>query len=106
MTNLFKKTILSAVGAAVVTRERAEEAFGEFVRQGKVSAGDARIMAEKITVQGRKEFETASHTLGDKIKETLARIDEPTKTRIAALEARIKALEKKHVSRPVRARKT
>ncbi len=105
MNNFLKKTVLSAVGAAVVTSEKAQAALDEFVRRGKIDAEDARVMAEKIARQGRKEFEVMSRGLGGKIKETIARFDEPARARIAELEARIKALEKKQAVRPSRARK-
>ena len=105
MNNLLKKTVLSAVGAAVVTSEKAQAALDEIVRRGKIDAEDARVMAEKIARQGRKEFEAMSRGLGGKIKETIARFDEPARARIAELEARIKALEKKQAVRPSRARK-
>ena len=103
MIDLIKKTLLAGVGAAVVTKEKVEDALGDFVRQGKVSAADARIMAEKIAEQGRKEFETMSQTLGGKIKESLARSDEQTQARLAALEARVQALEQKPAAPPTRA---
>ena len=54
MIDLIKKTLLAGVGAAVVTKDRLEKTMDEFVREGKVSAGDARIMAEKIAEQGRR----------------------------------------------------
>jgi polyhydroxyalkanoate synthesis regulator phasin len=47
MIDVIKKTLLAGVGAAVVTKEKAEAALEDFVRQGKVSSADARIMAEK-----------------------------------------------------------
>ena len=102
MNNLLKKTVLSAVGAAVVTNEKAQEALDEFVRQGKVEAKDARAMAERIARHGRKEFATVSRTLGERIKETMARIEHPANARIAELEARIKALEKSKAAKPAR----
>ena len=104
MNNLLKKTILSAVGAAVVTREKAQAAIDDFVRQGRVDAKDAKAIAEKIAVEGRKEFEKVSRTLGGRIKETLARVD-GSGARIAELEARLKSLEKKPAVKAARKRK-
>ena len=38
MIDLIKKSLLAGVGAAVVTKEKVEQAFDEFVKEGKVSA--------------------------------------------------------------------
>ena len=93
MIDVIKKTLLAGVGAAVVTKEKAEAALEDFVRQGKVSSADARIMAEKIAEQGRREFDEMSQTLGAKIKSMLDRSDAATTARLAALEQRVLALE-------------
>ena len=65
----------------------------DYIRQGKVSAGDARLMADKIAEQGRKEFETMSAELAAKLRELAEKTDFTHKARIEALEARIKKLE-------------
>jgi polyhydroxyalkanoate synthesis regulator phasin len=103
MIDLIKKTLLAGVGAAVVTKEKAEAALDEFVRQGKVTAADAKIMAEKIAEQGRKEFEEVSQTLSAKIKQALDRNDAAAVKRIEELEQRVLVLESKLNTPPTRA---
>ncbi len=99
MIDVIKKTLLAGVGAAIVTKEKVEGALGDFVKQGKVSAEEARAMAAKIADQGRQEFEEASQNLSAKIKELLKRTDEQTQARLAALEARVTDLESKLADR-------
>ena len=105
MIDLIKKTLLTGVGAAVVTKEKVEETLNDYVRQGKVKAEDARIIADKIAEQGRKEFEEVSQKLAAKIQEVAARAGgtEKTDPRIAALEQRIRDLEAKLATPPTRA---
>jgi polyhydroxyalkanoate synthesis regulator phasin len=93
MIDLIKKTLLAGVGATIVTKEKIEEAMQDYIRQGKVSAGDARIMAEKIAEQGRKEFEIMSGELAAKIKELTEKADFTQRKRIETLEARVRKLE-------------
>lgn len=93
MIDVIKRTLLAGVGAAVVTKEKIESSLEEFVRQGKVSSEEARKMAQKISEEGRHEFEEASRTLGERIRELLNRSDEQTRARLAVLEARIQILE-------------
>ncbi len=102
MIDLIKKTLLAGVGATIITKEKVEEALQDYIRQGKVSAGDARIMAEKIAEQGRKEFETMSGELAARFKEFMEKADLTHKARLEALEARVKKLEHAHASRPGR----
>lgn len=99
MIDSLKKTLLAGIGAAVVTKEKAEAALGDFVKQGKVTAADAKKMAEKLAADGREEFDQASEQLGTKLKELLARINGETEARIKALEARVTALEGKSSGR-------
>jgi len=93
MIDLIKKSLLAGVGAAVVTKEKVEHALQDYVRQGKVSASEARAMAERIAEQGRQEFDQLSSQLGDKIREFTKRSDEATQARLAALERRVQDLE-------------
>lgn len=95
MMDALKKTLLAGVGAAVITKEKVEAALDDFVRQGKVSAQEAKVMADKISEQGRREFETMSHDLNEKLRERFAAEDKKAQSRLDALEARVTALEQK-----------
>lgn len=94
MIDVIKKTLLAGVGAAVITKEKVESALNEFVQQGKVSSAEARTMAEKIADQGRREFDTMSHELSEKIRERFTGYDRMAQQRIDFLEARVTALER------------
>lgn len=93
MIDLLKKTLLAGVGAAVVTKEKIEASLDEFVRQGKVNAADARIMADKIAEQGRKEFDDLANELNHRIGAMFDRNASEMRVRLAALEERVRMLE-------------
>jgi len=99
MIDTIKKTLLAGVGAAVVTKEKVEAALEDFVKQGKVSSAEARAMAEKIAADGKKEFETLSGQLNDKVKDVVSGLSRNTQDRLDALEARVKALEHPHAGK-------
>jgi polyhydroxyalkanoate synthesis regulator phasin len=103
MIDLIKKSLWAGVGAAVVTKEKVEEALNEFVREGKVSTNDARTMAEKIAEQGKREFDELSARLAAKLREATSRGDESALTRLSALEQRVKVLEAKLAAPETRA---
>lgn len=102
MIDLLKKTILAGVGAAVITKDKIEGTLDDFVRQGKVNANDAKIMAEKIADQGRKEFDELASDLNERIAGALDRKTTEHEARIAALEDRVKALEEANAEPPTR----
>ena len=103
MIDLIKKSILAGVGAAVVTKEKVEEALEEFVREGKVTTKDARTMAEKIAEQGRREFDEVCAKLGAKLRDATARGEESAQARLTALEQRVRVLEAKLAAPETRA---
>lgn len=95
MIDLIKKSLLAGVGAAVVTKEKIEQALDDFVREGKVSASDARVMADKIAEQGRREFDEVVSKLGSKLRDATASAEQSTQARLTALEQRVRVLEQK-----------
>ena len=103
MIDLIKKSLLASAGAAAITKEKVEQALEEFVRQGKVSAADARVMTDKITEQGRKEFDEMCAKLGAKLGEFTTKAGESSHAKITALEQRLRVLEEKLTAPPTRA---
>jgi polyhydroxyalkanoate synthesis regulator phasin len=101
MIDIIKKTLLAGVGAAVITKEKVQSSLDEFVKQGKVTSDEARQMADKIADQGRREFETMSRELNDRLRDVFAGADKKTQARIDALEARVAALESAAGLRPI-----
>lgn len=95
MIDLIKKTMLAGIGATVVTKEKLEAAMQDWVKQGKVSTEEARQYAAKLADEGRKEWETTSQELSERIRDLLHKADYARRTDVAALEARVKALEEK-----------
>ena len=93
MLETIKKTLLAGVGAAVITKEKVQDALEDYVREGKLKADDARIIADKIAERGRREFEDLSHQASVKAAELFHRHDTAITARLAALEARVAALE-------------
>jgi polyhydroxyalkanoate synthesis regulator phasin len=94
MLDSIKKTLLTGLGAAVVTKDKVQASLEDLVRQGKLSTEDARAAAERIVKQGKREFEDASGQLHAKVNDLLTHSDRKSQARIDELEARIRALER------------
>ena len=95
MIDLIKKTVLAGIGATVVTKEKIEAALQDLVKQGKVSADEARGVASRLAEEGRKEWETTSKELSERIRDLLTKADYARKTEVTALAQRVQALESK-----------
>jgi polyhydroxyalkanoate synthesis regulator phasin len=93
MIETIKKTLLAGVGAAVITKEKVQDALDDYVRQGKLKADDAKIIAEKIAERGKREFDELSQQASAKASELYNKHDSAVAARIAALEARVALLE-------------
>ncbi|TVR52645.1 MAG: hypothetical protein EA425_04470 [Puniceicoccaceae bacterium] len=93
MLDLIKKTMLAGVGAAVLTKEKAEAALNELVEKGKISAEEARETAARISEDGKKEFDSASKALQKRIEKLVDQVSGKNRERIDLLEARVAALE-------------
>ena len=95
MIDLIKKTVLAGIGATVITKEKIEAVMQDLVKQGKVSSDEAKNLASKIADEGRKEWESSSKDLAERIRELLAKADFAHKTEVAQLERRLQLLEEK-----------
>lgn len=93
MIDAIKKTMLAGVGAALITKDKVEDALSEWVQRGKVTAEEAKAMASKVAEEGRTEFEKSSRQVQEAVKELMEKAGVGQKDRIEALEKRLLALE-------------
>lgn len=105
MFDTIKKALLAGVGAAVLTKEKLDDSLQDFVRQGRISAADARVLAHRLARDGRREFLAATTEAGGKIKQVIAQADQKTQARIDQLLARVEKLEGTKKAKPARAKR-
>jgi len=94
MMNSIRRALLAGVGAALITKEKAEETLDGFVQQGRVSAKDAKVMARQLAKDGKKEFAAVRSDVEDRLLDLTKRAGVEAQARIAALEARVAKLQK------------
>lgn len=93
MIDVFKKTFLAGLGATVVTAEKVESILDDLVARGKISADEARDVAAKIAAEGKQEYSEVRTSIGNLFDEMLGKANVATKTDLAAVEARLAAIE-------------
>jgi polyhydroxyalkanoate synthesis regulator phasin len=95
MIDLIKKTVLAGIGATVTTKEKIEGMLNEYVDKGKLSAHEAKSLAERIVADGKQEFESAKGDLGERINDLLKKSNFATREEIVALQKHLHNLEHK-----------
>lgn len=95
MIDVIKKAMLAGVGAATLTKEKAEDALSDLVEKGKLSASDAKETAKKIADDGKQEFETATERVHEKFNELIGKLGRDHAKRIEELETKVAELEKR-----------
>jgi len=100
MFDLIKKSILAGIGAAVLTKEKIEEATRHLVKEGKLSTDEAERLAEDLVKSGEREVDELNSKISEAMKKVVDNVEiirkkefQELSTRVAALEQRITQLE-------------
>lgn len=94
---LLEKVILSGLGLASLTQERAQKLVDELVKEGEMSEKDGALMAKKVMDNFEKSRKEMEKKTDKAVKEVVAKLtaNVPTKKDIVALEKKIDELNKK-----------
>lgn len=100
MLELIKKSILAGLGAAVVTKEKIQEATFSLVQQGRISVEEAEKLSEELIKNGRHEWEEVQRKITENVKKAMDSLDMSSQsefqeviTRLENLENRVAQLE-------------
>lgn len=86
--------MMAGIGATVVTKEAIESAMHDLVKQGKISATEAKATADKIAEEGKHELENTRDDLKSLFNELLKKANLVTQEQYSALEKRVALLER------------
>ena len=99
MFALIKKALLTGVGLAVMTKDKAEELGRELVERGEISEKEGKEFVDELL----KKSEQASKDFEKKVEKTvqkaLAKLNVATKDDIAELSSKIELLGKGETER-------
>jgi polyhydroxyalkanoate synthesis regulator phasin len=93
MIDLIKKSFLTGVGLAAMTKDKVEEVAREIAKTAKLSSDKGQAFVDEAVARAetaRKDLEAAVQRV---VNESLKKTDLPTREDIAALSARIERLE-------------
>ena len=95
MFDLIKKTLLTGVGLAVMTKDKVEELGKEFASQAKLSENEGKEFVDHLLKQSetaRKEFETR---INSAVQKAVSGLNLASKDEVAKLTAKVEELTAK-----------
>ncbi len=92
MFESLDKLLLAGFGAMSMTRERAEKIFDDFVQQGRAAKDQKSGFIKELMDQAEKTRTELENTVAGQVRETIEKLDLPTKKDIKRLEKKIDKL--------------
>lgn len=93
MFELIKKSILAGLGAGIITKEKAEEAAQKLVEQGKLTADDAKQLADRLLESGGQQWEELQAGITDTVRKSLSSANAARDADLASLAERLENIE-------------
>ena len=98
MFDFMKKTMLTGVGLAAITKDKVEELARELTEKGEISEKEGRELIDdllKKSDQARKDLEAK---VEDMVRKVLEKMNVATREDIARLEKKIGSLEQNRIA--------
>ena len=92
---MIRKSMLASLGAAVVTKEKVEEATRRWVDEGKISKDEAEKLARDLVESGRHQWEDIQEKISETVRRGLDNFDIGSKREFQDLKERVENLEKR-----------
>jgi polyhydroxyalkanoate synthesis regulator phasin len=95
MLEMIRKSLLATLGAAVVTKEKVEEATRSWVEEGKISRSEAERLAEDLVESGQHQWQEIQTTVSEMVRRGLDTLDIGSKKEFRDLKVRVEELERR-----------
>ena len=95
MLEMIRKSLLATLGAAVVTKEKVEEATRSWVAEGKISRSEAERLAEDLVESGQHQWQEIQTRVSDMVRKGLDTFDIGSRKEFRDLQARVEELERR-----------
>ncbi|MFO0945490.1 MAG: hypothetical protein U1D30_06020 [Planctomycetota bacterium] len=93
MIELLKKTMLTGIGLAVLTKDKVEELGREMIKQGEISEKEGKEFVDDLLQKSEDARKDFGEQMDKVVKNAVDRMNLATREEIAALSERIARLE-------------
>jgi len=95
MSDLIKKTILTGLGLASLTKEKAENLVKDLIKEGEVSEGEGSKLVKELLEKMEDNKKTMEKKIEKTVCDVLKKMNIPNRKDITDLSSKIEKLEKK-----------
>lgn len=93
LVDIMKKTVLTGLGLAAITKEKAEEIVSDLVKQGELSKDEGRQLVDSIIKKADAEKREIRGWVQQEVKKVLDTMGFATKADLDEIKARLERLE-------------
>ncbi len=94
MIDLVKKTLLTGVGVAALTKEKIEEVARDFVEKGKLSEQEGKALVDDLMARSDESRKELQKQIEEKVVQLLDKMDLAKKSDLEALKGEVEELRK------------
>ncbi len=94
MIDLLKKTLLTGVGVATLTKEKIEELAKDFVEKGKISEQEGKVFVDDLIARSEESREAFQNQVEEKVQSVLTKMNLAKQSEVNALKVEIEILQK------------
>ncbi|PIS27808.1 MAG: hypothetical protein COT43_08585 [Candidatus Marinimicrobia bacterium CG08_land_8_20_14_0_20_45_22] len=95
MSDLLKKILYAGIGAAAVTKEKAEEIVEELVKKGEITKDESKKALADVLKSVEKRKGDVEIFVKEEISKGLKKLDIPTREEFDELKKKVEARTKK-----------
>ena len=95
MFDLIRKTLLTGVGLAALTAQKAEELAKELKEKGKLTEKEGRELADELLKKSEEARKDLQGQVEKVVKDVLGKLDIPSRANLKKLEEKINSLKRR-----------
>ena len=95
MSDLIKKTILTGLGIASLTKEKAEKLVKDLIKEGGVSQSEGSRLVKDLLEKVETNKKTIEKQVESIVKNALKKLNIPSRKEVVDLDKKIEKLDKK-----------
>ncbi len=92
MIDLVKKTMLTGLGLASLTKEKVEEVAKAFVEKGKMTEQEGRALVDELLARSEESKEELKKQIEERVQAVLAKMDLAKQSEVDNLKQEVAAL--------------
>lgn len=93
LRDLIERTLLLGLGAAALTKDRAQAVVDEFIRRGQLSAEDGKELVEGLAARSKEEARSALKTADSSLQTVWREMGAASRRDVEDLDFRVRQIE-------------